>query len=112
MPKRLRHVGRLPHRSPDGEANVVVPLFYPTIWVEAAGIGTLTWQLPQPLAKRLALCPDTAVRTAALGEFEQAISLMLKALVESSSNQRKATELSHELNSIALFIERNTPARP
>lgn len=60
--------------------------------------------MPVGLGERIALCPDETRRTAAIGEIEQAVILLLTAISDSAGHQWKARELEHALQAIAALL--------
>lgn len=103
-PRRLKHVGRLPHRLPTpAEYLEHFPVVVPMV-IRHPRIGSVVWTLPESLGERIALCPDPERKMAAIGEIENAIMLFLTTLGESAGHQRKSRELEHALGAMATLV--------
>lgn len=61
--------------------------------------------MPEGLGERLALCPDSVRKMAALGEIEHAIILLLATLETATGHQRKSRELEHALEAMAMLVD-------
>lgn len=104
QPRRLKHVGRLPHRLPTPtEYPAPFPIVVPMV-IRHPSIGEIIWTMPKDLGERIAFCPDREKTMAALGEIEHAIILILTALGTSAGHQRKSRELEHALEAAAALV--------
>lgn len=104
QPRRLKHVGHLPHRLPTpDEHDHPFPIVMPMV-IHHPRIGSIVWRMPEALGQRIALCPDREKKMAALGEIEHTVILILSALETCAGHQRKSRELEHALEAMAALV--------
>lgn len=102
LPRRLRYVGSLPGKVPPVDVyDRSKPFVRPNIAVCSERTGTLQWKLPPGLEEKIAFCYSPAIQINAIAEIEQALTIVLTALVGAVGNKRKSLKLSHLLNEIA-----------
>ncbi len=102
LPRRLRHVGNLPGQVPPEDVRQPsIPFIRPHVSINGEVIGTLQWKLPRDLEIKIAFCTSSAVQLGSIAEIEQALSILLTALVGAVGHKRKSLKLSHLINEMA-----------
>lgn len=105
LPHRLRQLSTLPGKLPPVSVhNPAVAFLHPQVAVTGDRIGTAIWKLPEAIAQKIAFCPSPIRKIGAVGEIEQALSIVLLALTQSAGNKRKSLILSHHINEIAASL--------
>jgi len=106
LPHRLRQVGSLPGNLPPADIHDTSrPFMRPAVSVSNEAIGTLMWKLPPGAEAKIAFCPSTNTQMGAIGEIEQALSIVLTALIGSIGNKRQSQKLSNLINEIASHVK-------
>jgi len=105
-PHRLKNVGRLPHRMPPVAVHDVGRYHHkPSVAVTTSTIGTLQWQPPAELAAKLVAMPNQHIAESAMVEIESTITIVMTALMQATSNKRKAMKLNHLIEEITHLLD-------
>jgi hypothetical protein len=75
------------------------------IKVNVEGLGTIYWDIPEELRRRLLVRKSKAGAVAAIKEIERALTLFVSALGQALGDRRRALQLSYHLEELQGFIE-------
>lgn len=101
---RLHNVGRLPRLEPPADALDPLLEDLPALAFRyrSRSAGTVSWQLPQNLSRRILYCPNLTQRAAAIYELQMALAVQAEALVSCASHAQRAKKLGEVLYDVQL----------